>query len=72
MFYFLTFFKTRNKSTAWQVIAYVPHEKNYYSPKEHDKFEPELKTYRLHQLYQAALSNLIDAQKPGALNDVRL
>ena len=26
----------------------------------------------MHQLYQAALSNLIDAQKPGALKDVRL
>lgn len=31
-----------------------------------------MKTFRLQQLYQAALSSLIEAQKPGVLNGVKL
>ena len=63
---------TRNKACAWQVIAYVPHEKNFYSPAEISKFSPELKTFCMQQLYKAALSSLIDTQKLGALDGVRL
>ena len=36
------------------------------------KSQAQLKTYRLQQLYKAALSSLVEAQKPGALNGVRL
>ena len=35
-----------------------------------NKFPAALKTYRLQQLYKAALSSLVDAQKPGALDDI--
>lgn len=64
--------KTRNRAIAWRVIAYIPQEKNIYSNNEIDKFDKEIKSYRLQQLYSAALKSLIDAQKPGALDAVRL
>ena len=62
----------RNKACAWQVIAYIPHEKNYYSLAEISKFSPELKTFLMQQLYKVALSSLINTQKLGALDGVRL
>ena len=64
--------QTRNKSTLWQVITYVPREKNHYSQNEMGKFAPALKTFRMQQLYNATLSSLVNAQKPGALNKVQL
>ena len=54
------------------MIAYNPGEKNNYSQNEMGKFAPALKTFRMQQLYNAALSSLVNAQKPGALNGVRL
>ena len=67
-----TVFQTRNKASAWRVIAYIPHEKNIKSQNQLSKFPAAVKTFRLQQLYQAALSSLIEAQKPGVLNGVKL
>lgn len=64
--------QTRNKASAWRVIAYIPREKNYTSQTLISKFPSALKTFRMQQLYKAAISNLVDAQKPGALSRVRL
>ena len=53
------------------MIAYIPREKNFYSNNEIHKWPPDVTTYRMQQLYKAALSSLVDAQKPGALNGIR-
>lgn len=46
--------------------------KNYLSQNELSKFSSAIKTFCLQQLYKAALSSLVEAQQPGALNAVRL
>jgi hypothetical protein len=54
------------------VIAYIPREKNFYSPTEYKQFLPQVKTFRLQQLYQAALTSLIQAQKGDGLTGIKL
>ena len=65
--------QTRNRAEAWRVIAYVPREKNYYSANELlAKFEPEVKSLHIQQLYEATLSNLKETQRNGLLNNIEL
>ena len=66
------FFQTRNRAEAWRVIAYIPREKNYYSKKEYKKMDPNIKTLRLQQLYNAALQNLKQIQSDESLNNIEL
>ena len=67
------FIQTRNKATAWRVIAYVPREKNGYSAAEQrSTLRPQMRTFRMQQLYSAALYSLKIAQSPGHLDQVEL
>lgn len=68
----LTQIQVRNKASAWRVIAYIPQKKNFKSQAQLSRFPPEVKTFRLQQLYKAALSSLVEAQKPNALDNVKL
>lgn len=51
---------------------YISLGKKFYSAAEHTEFEDEVKTFRLQQLYGAALSGLIHAQKSSELNQIQL
>lgn len=55
------------------MIAYIPRERNYYSQAEYKtKFEQHVKTERLQQLYEAALSDLKQTQTNGSLDNIEL
>ena len=55
------------------MIAYIPRQKNFYSTDEYNsKFNKQEKTYRLQQLYAAALSSLKHYQQKDMLNNVNL
>ena len=55
------------------MIAYIPRQKNFYSTDEYNtKFNKQEKTYRLQQLYTAALSSLKHYQQKDMLNNVKL
>ena len=54
------------------MIAYIPREKNFSSPIEYKQFTAHEKTFRLQELYKAALSNLVRAQKSSELHGINL
>ena len=54
------------------MIAYIPREKNFYSPIEYKQFTAHEKTFCLQVLYKSALSNLVKAQKSTELHGINL
>ena len=63
----------RNKSSSWRVLGYIPITSYYYSNIiAQKKFKGTQKSYRYNQLLDAVLESFIDAQQPGALDNVPL
>jgi hypothetical protein len=52
-------------------IAYIPCEQ-YYLQKQYKEFDTNMKQYRYFQLYEADLASFIQAQQPGAMDNVYL
>ena len=63
----------RNQSHCWRVLGYVPILKYYYSAtSSKKKMTKAQKSLRRHQMLYTILESFIEAQKPGALDSVRL
>ena len=64
---------TRNKSSSWRVLGYIPNTSYYYSNIiSRKKFKGCQKSFRYNQLLDAILESFVSAQQPGALDNVLL
>ena len=57
---------------AWRPLAYIPDQDLHYSKQQRGKIPAAVKQIRLFKLFHAGIKSFIEAQQPGALNNIYL
>ncbi len=64
--------KMRNLSIAWRTLGYINDLSLIQSAAEDSMHTKEVKAERLHSIFKTILASLIEAQQPGALDNIPL